>query len=66
MACITLFAPVAMATTQLARLVRYENAPSLRLVDNSESNLLRMSWVVATDDNGNRCLRMHWMSAEDC
>jgi hypothetical protein len=66
MACITLFAPMAMATTQLARVVRYENASSSHLVDNWENNLLRMSWVVATDDNGNRCLRMHWMSVEDC
>ena len=49
MACITLIAPVAMATTQLARVIHYEGASTLHAVSRVERTLLRMSWVVATD-----------------
>jgi hypothetical protein len=63
MACITTIAPMAMATTQLARVVRYEET----LVSQEtrvERTPLRMSWVVATDGNGKRTLRICW--AVDC
>jgi hypothetical protein len=61
MACITLFAqPLAMATTQLARVIRYEDVPTWQLENNAERNILRMSWVVVTDSNGNRKLQMQW------
>ncbi|MFZ0774574.1 MAG: hypothetical protein ACLP56_15460 [Candidatus Sulfotelmatobacter sp.] len=48
MACMTLLAPpVAMATTQLARVIRYEvSAPWQE--QNTECQPLRMSWVVVT------------------
>jgi hypothetical protein len=66
MACITLFAPpMAMATTQLARAVHYE-AASQQFDGSVPRNSLRMSWVVVTDNNGNRTLRMQWASDEDC
>ena len=48
MACMTLIAPMAMATTQLARVVRYEEASILEN-PRLERTPLRMSWVVATD-----------------
>ena len=60
MACMTLIAPMTMATTQLARVVRYEEASvleNLRL----ERTPLRMSWVVATDGDGKRKLRIRWL-----
>jgi len=60
MACITLFAPVAMATTQLSRVTHYEDASTLQVESNVERTPLRMSWVVATDSDGNRKLQMQW------
>jgi hypothetical protein len=60
MACMTLFAqPMAMATTQLARVLPYEDACT-QLEGNPEHNSLRMSWVVVTDDNGGKKLQMQW------
>ena len=62
MACMTRIAPVAMATTQLARVVRYDET----LVSEEtrvERTLLRMSWVVATDGDGKRKLHMQWESS---
>ena len=60
MASITLFAPMAMATTQLARVIPVQDAcntgPEIRM----EHTALHMSWVVATDDKGKRTLRMQW------
>lgn len=65
MACITLFAqPLAMATTQLARVVRYEEASNLHLESKMERAPLHMSWVVVTDSDGKARLRMSW--ASDC
>ncbi len=64
MACITLLAPMAMATTQLARVVEGENVQPRQMNITEERDSLRMSWVVATDNDGNRCLRMHWASTE--
>jgi len=65
MACITLFAPLAMATTQLARAVQYENVSGLQLRDFVDRKTLRMSWVVVTDSNGNRKLQMQWRASRD-
>jgi len=63
MSCMTLFAqPMAMATTQLASAIHYEDAI---LEPKAEYKPLRMSWVVVTDENGKRQLRMHWVK-QDC
>ena len=60
MACMTLFAqPMAMATTQFARVIQYESAFT-QLEGNLERNSLRMSWVVVTDGNGGKKLQMQW------
>jgi hypothetical protein len=67
MACITLFAqPIAMATTQLVRLSHHETASTRGSEGNVERKFLRMSWVVVTDEKGNRQLRMQWASADEC
>jgi hypothetical protein len=63
MACMTLFAPLAMATTQLARVVQYEDASTWQLETVGRGSL-RMSWVVVTDSDGKPQLRMSW--ASDC
>jgi len=60
MACITLIAPVAMATTQFARVIHYEDASTLHVENTVERTPLHMSWVVATDSDGNRKLQMQW------
>jgi hypothetical protein len=66
MACMTLFAqPLAMATTQLARIIHYENTCTCRLEENVERKSVRMSWVVVTDGNGNRKLQVQWAPSED-
>ena len=65
MACMTLLAqPMAMATTQLARVIRYE-VPVRQQEPNTERKPLRMNWVVVTGKNGSRELRMQWIEAED-
>jgi len=67
MACITLFAPtLAMATTELTRALHYEAASTQQAEMHGERTPLRMSWVVTTDNAGNRQLRMQWSSADDC
>jgi hypothetical protein len=66
MACITLFEqPMAMATTQLARVIHYENVSSYQLEDHMEHESLSMSWVVVTDSHGNRKLQIQWVPSED-
>ena len=66
MSCMTLFAqPLAMATTQLARVIHYENVSTCRLEGNVERKPLSMSWVVVTDNNGNRKLQIQWAPSED-
>ena len=60
MACITLTAPMAMATTQLARVIHYEDASTQQVESRVERTPLRMSWVVATDSDGKRKLQMQW------
>ena len=65
MACMTLFAPpLAVATTQLSRVVRYEEASTANLEVKVDRSPLRMSWVVVTDGDGKPQLRMRW--ASDC
>ena len=66
MACITLLAPsVAMATTQFTHAIQYEVAAPWQ-EQNTERQPLRMNWVVVTDKNGSRSLRMRWTAARDC
>lgn len=63
MACNILFAPLTMATTQLARVVSYAAKEAWTVDENTERNL-RMSWVVTTDNSGHRTLRMRWISSD--
>ena len=64
MTCMTLFAqPLAMATTQLVSVIQREDTSSW-LEPNTIHTSLRMSWVVVTDENGKRQLRMHWVADE--
>ena len=66
MACITLFAqPLAMATTQLARVVHYEDTPAWQFGNTVDRKPLSMSWVVVTDSNGNRKLQIQWVPSAD-
>ncbi len=65
MCCMTLFAqPMAMATTQLVSAVQQEENLFWRVEPKTEHTSLRMSWVVVTDERGQRQLRMHWETAE--
>ena len=67
MSCMTLFAqPIAMATMQLASAIHYENATLRQVEPKAEHKPLRMSWVVVTDENGKRQLRMRWVAVEGC
>jgi len=66
MACLCVFAPpTAMAATQLARTLRYEDSTSWPTDGNLEVSPLRLSWVVVTDASGNRRLRMQWEPAQN-
>jgi len=62
MACMTLFAPVAMATTQLARAIHEEDVSCCEPELTVERNPLRMTWVLTTDEQGCRRLKMTWES----
>jgi len=53
-----------MATTQLARVVHYEDVSTPHLEGKVDRSSLRMSWVVVTDGDGKPQLRMRW--ASDC
>lgn len=66
MTCMTFLAPpMAMATTPLARVIRYEvSAPWQE--QRTERQRLRMNWVVVTGRSGNREIRMQWVAVEDC
>jgi hypothetical protein len=67
MTCMTLFArPMAMATTQLTCAFHLEDASNRHAEVKAERTSLRMSWVVVTDEQGKRQLRMHWESVENC
>jgi len=66
MTCLTAFAePMTMPTTQLTGVIQYEDAASWQLEGNSECKPLRMSWVVVTDNDGRRQLRMQWELAAE-
>jgi len=65
MACITLVAPMAMATTELTRAIHCEHAWTWQFQENVERKSLSMSWVVVTDGNGNRKLQVHWTPSAD-
>jgi len=61
MCCTTLSVQEAtMATTQLTRVIQYEDAASWQLERNAGRKPLRMSWVVVTDNHGRRQLGMQW------
>lgn len=63
MACMTLSAPIAITTTQLARAIRHEEA-SVWQEPRPERMSLRVSWVVASDRDGKRKLQMQWEGPE--
>jgi hypothetical protein len=66
MACIISFAqPLAMATTQLARVIRYETVSNWQLETTADRKVPRMSWVVVTDSSGNQKLQMQWTPSAD-
>ena len=56
---------MAMPTTQLTRVIQYEDAASGQLESHAERNSPRMSWVVVTGNNGRRQLRIQWASAAE-
>ncbi len=61
MTCLTAFAEaMAMPTTQLTRAIQFEDAASWQLESNAERKSPRMSWVVVTDNDGRRQLRIRW------
>ena len=65
MCCTTLIAQHApMATTELMRAAAWEIC---RLVSEQKTEFspLRMNWVVVTDENGHRQLRMCWRADRD-
>ncbi|HXM09173.1 MAG TPA: hypothetical protein VN946_04400 [Terriglobales bacterium] len=65
MTCMTVVAqPLAMATTQLASVIRSEG-PALRQ-EQKTGNTPRMNWVVVTGKDGNRVLRMQWVVDGSC
>jgi hypothetical protein len=61
MACIAVFSPMAMATTQLARVIRYESDAPWIVQKTPEQRPLRMNWVVVTDKDGKRRLSTEWL-----
>jgi hypothetical protein len=63
MASITLFTPLATATTQFARVISYEVSARWQCEPATGRQLLRMNWVVVTDKNGSRRLRMRWATS---
>jgi hypothetical protein len=66
MNCTTLFLPpMAMATTQLARVSHHEDASSWMVAPKTDHSSLRMSWVVVTGEHGHRQLCMHWVTGEN-
>ena len=65
-ACMSIFAqPTAMATTQLARRICFEDSPAKPIEQIVERPQLSMNWVVVTDENGKRQLRMRWTVGND-
>ena len=65
MTCMNAFAPpMAMATTQLARVVQCPLIPDedagFGRLENQREGKTRMSWVVVTGQDGTRGLRILW------
>ena len=60
MSCMVLTTPeIKMATKQFLRSACYENcSPSEQF--HIQHKPLRMNWIVATDENGNRRLQIDW------
>jgi hypothetical protein len=65
-ASITLFTAMAMATTQFACVIGYGVSASWQSEPTTGRQLLRMNWVVVTDKNGSRRLRMQWATSGNC
>ncbi|SPF39697.1 hypothetical protein SBA1_290059 [Candidatus Sulfotelmatobacter kueseliae] len=65
MACITLSAPMAMATSELMHAIHYEDARTGQFESKEEGTSLRMSRVAVTDRNGSRRLQMQWVPSEE-
>jgi len=66
MCCTTLGVREApMATTKLTRAACCEVYWPRQEEQKAERKPLRMSWVMATDENGNRQLRMGWRADRD-
>jgi hypothetical protein len=63
MACMTRFAPLTMATTQLTRIIHDEDVSFCEAELGVERNPLRMSWAVTTDGRGCRRLKTTWESS---
>jgi hypothetical protein len=65
MCCTTLFAqPMTMVTSQVTRAAAVEVC---RPRQNQDTGFkpVRMNWVVVTDENGNRQLRVCWFADQD-
>jgi hypothetical protein len=66
MTCMTAFAEaMAMPTMQLPRVLRYrvlqhEDAACRQLESNAEHKYPHMNWIVVTDNEGRRQLRIRW------
>jgi hypothetical protein len=56
---------VAMATTQVARTTCHEFSWERQEEQTAEFRPVRMNWVVVTDENGLRHLRIRWGRSED-
>ena len=54
-----------MATTQFTCAAGYEVWRPRQEAQEAERTLLRMNWVVVTDEDGNRQLRMCWRADRD-
>ena len=66
MACLTQFAPaVAMAATQVTRVVHIEELRIRQIERGSECTPLRLNWVAVTDSSGNQRLQMRWTVSVD-
>jgi hypothetical protein len=50
----------AMATTHFVPAVEYAETPACHINGTAERKTVSLSWVVVTDDNGVRQLRMRW------
>ena len=56
---------MAMATTELARAICYEDVRIGQSESTAERNSLRMSWVVVTGSDDSRKLQMQWVPSAD-